>query len=89
LQSTLEIEEAQTTFISEHGGLLTGISAGKDAIATQDFDFAYALHADGVRVATFAEGRIGYREEALSNGRLSDIHIIDDRYDHYVDELLI
>ena len=88
MQSTLEIEEAQTTFIRERSDLLTGISAGKDAIATQDFDFAYALHADGVRVATFAEGRMGYREEALSNGRLGDIHSKDDRYDHDVDELM-
>ena len=41
-----------------------------------------------VRVATFAEGRKGYREWALSNGRLGDIHSIDDRYDHDVDELM-
>jgi hypothetical protein len=56
--------------------------------ATQDFDFAYALHADGVRVATFAEVRMGYREWARRNGRLADIHSIDDRYDHDVDELM-
>jgi hypothetical protein len=40
------------------------------------------------RVACFAEGRIGCRELARSNGRLGDIHCIDDRYDHDVDELM-
>jgi hypothetical protein len=41
-----------------------------------------------VRVATFAEGRKGYREWALSNGRLGNIHSLDDRYDYDVGELL-
>jgi hypothetical protein len=36
----------------------------------------------------FAEGRIGYREWARRNGRLEDIHSLDDRYDHDIDELL-
>ena len=44
--------------------------------------------ADGVRVASFAEGRIGYREWARRNGKLGEIHSIDDRYDHDVDELM-
>jgi hypothetical protein len=48
----------------------------------------YGLFADGVKVASFAEGRIGYREWACRNGRLGDIHSIDDRYDHDVDELM-
>jgi hypothetical protein len=39
-------------------------------------------------VAGFAEGRIGYREWARRNGRLGDIHSLDDRYDHDVDELM-
>jgi hypothetical protein len=40
------------------------------------------------RVARFAEGRIGYREWSRRSGRLSDIHSIDDRFDHDVDELM-
>jgi hypothetical protein len=36
----------------------------------------------------YPEGRIGYRERALRNYRLGDIHSIDDRYDHDVDELM-
>jgi hypothetical protein len=39
-------------------------------------------------VASFANERIGYREWARRNGRLADIHSLDDRYDHDVDELL-
>jgi hypothetical protein len=39
-------------------------------------------------VASFAEGRIGYRKWARRNGRLDDIHSLDDRLDHDVDELM-
>jgi hypothetical protein len=39
-------------------------------------------------VICFAEGRIGYREWARRNGRLYDIHGLDDRYDHDIDELM-
>jgi hypothetical protein len=37
-------------------------------------------------VASFAEGRIGYREWICRNGRLADIHSIDDRFDPDIDE---
>jgi len=36
--------------------------------------------------ASFAEGRIGHREWARRNGRLGEIHSLDDRLDHDVDE---
>jgi hypothetical protein len=39
-------------------------------------------------VASFAKGRIGYREWARRNGRLADIHSLDDRLDHDIDELM-
>ncbi len=42
--------------------------------------------ADAGRCA--AEGRIGYREWARRNGRLEEIHSLEDRYDHDVDELM-
>jgi hypothetical protein len=54
----------------------------------EDLDFSYGLYADGVKVASLAEGRIGYREWARRSGRLVDIHSIDDRYDHDIDELM-
>jgi hypothetical protein len=40
------------------------------------------------RVVGFVEGRIGYSEWARRNGRLDDIHSIDDRYDHDEDEFM-
>jgi hypothetical protein len=46
------------------------------------------MYSDSVNVASFAEGRIGYREWACRNGKLDDIHSLDDRYDHDVDELM-
>jgi hypothetical protein len=36
---------------------------------------------------THSEGRIGYRQWARRIGRLGDIHSIDDRLDHDIDEL--
>jgi hypothetical protein len=51
-------------------------------------DFGYGLYADGIRVASFANERIGYREWARRNGRLADIHSLDDRHDHDIDELM-
>jgi len=40
------------------------------------------------RIASFAEGGISYREWARRNGKLGDVHSLDDRYDHGVDELM-
>jgi hypothetical protein len=39
-------------------------------------------------VSSFAERRTGYWEWARRNGRLADIHSLDDRLDHDVDELM-
>jgi hypothetical protein len=48
----------------------------------------YGLQPICVGVASFAEGRIRYREWARRNGRLADIHSLDDRLDHDIDELM-
>ena len=61
------------------------MAAGKPRVEVEDFDFGYGLYADGLKVASFAEGRIGSREWARRNGILYDIHSLDDRYDHDVD----
>jgi len=37
---------------------------------------------------THPDGRKGYRESARRNGRLGDIHSLDDRFDHDIDELM-
>ena len=82
-------DDASTTLISEHDSIVEGIAAGKQMVEVEDFDYAYCLHSNGTRLATFAEGRIGYREWARHSGRLDYIHSLDDRYDHDVDELLV
>src|ERR671915_633512 len=84
-------DDSSLTPVSQHADFLTGIAAGGYAVEVEDLEFAYALY-DGdpsngsstTPVASFREGRIGYREWALRNGRLSDIHSIDDRLDHDV-----
>jgi hypothetical protein len=87
-------DDSSLTPVSRHGDILTGIAAGGHAVEVEDFDFAYALYAgdpsngSSTRVASFREGRIGYREWAIRSGRLEYIHSLDDRYDHDIDELM-
>ncbi len=81
-------DDASLTPVSEHEDICAGVSAGRHQVEAEDFDFSYGLYADGVKVASFAEGRIGYREWARRSGRLEYIHSQDDRYDHDVDELM-
>jgi hypothetical protein len=81
-------DDASTTYIDEYTSIVEGIAAGHHVVTAEDFDFSYALYADGVKVASFAEGRAGYREWARRSGRLEYIHSIDDRYDHDIDELM-
>ena len=83
-------DDASLTPISEHEDICAGVGAGKHMVEEEDLDFSYCLYtADMVaRVARFAYGRAGYREWARRSGRLEYIHIIDDRYDHDIDELM-
>jgi hypothetical protein len=82
-------DDSSLTPVSEYEDIVDGVAAGKHQVEIEDFDFSYALYAeDGVKVASFAEGRIGYREWALRSGHLEYIHSIDDRYDHDIDELM-
>src|SRR5919112_538344 len=63
-------DDASLTPISQHGDFLTAIAAGGYAVEVEDLEFAYALYAGHpsngysttTRVASFREGRIGYRE---------------------------
>jgi hypothetical protein len=87
------IEDSSLTPVSWHEDILTGIAAGGHAVEVEDFDFAYALYAGDpsngystTRVASFREGRIGYRLWATRSGRISPS--VEDRYDHDVDELM-
>jgi hypothetical protein len=81
-------DDASLPPVSEHEDICTGVAAGKHRVEVDDFDFSYGLYSDGVKVASFAEGRIGYREWARRSGRLECIHSVDDRYDHDIDELM-
>jgi hypothetical protein len=81
-------DDSSLTPVSEHENIVDGVAAGKHQVEVKDFDFSYGVYANGARVICFAEGRVGYREWARRNGRLGDIHSLEDRYDHDVDELM-
>ncbi len=81
-------DDGSRTEIAQYGDIVSGCAAGKHMVEVEDFEFPYALHIDGVKVATFAEGRIGYREWARRSGRLDYIHSVDDKYDHDIDQLM-
>ena len=63
-------DDATTTLVSEHANIVSGVAEGRRIVESEDFDYPYALHSNGTRLATFAEGRIGYREWATRCGRL-------------------
>jgi hypothetical protein len=85
-------DDSSLTPVSEHQDILTGIAAGGYAVELEDLDFAYALYAgdpsngSSTRVASFREGRIGYRLWATRSGRINPS--VEDRLDHDVDELM-
>jgi hypothetical protein len=84
-------DDSSLTPVSEHGDFLAGIAAAGHAVEVEDFDFAYALYAgdpsngSSMRVASFREGRIGYRLWDTRSGRINPS--VEDRYDHDIDEL--
>jgi hypothetical protein len=85
-------DDSSLTPVSRHGDFLTGIAAAGYAVEVEDSDFAYALYSgdpsngSSTRVASFREGRIGYRQWATRTGRISPS--VEDRYDHDVDEMM-
>jgi hypothetical protein len=85
-------DDSSLTPVSQHEDFLTAIAAGGYAVEVEDLEFAYALYAgdpsngSSTRVASFREGRIGYRLWATRRGRISSS--VEDRLDHDVDELM-
>jgi hypothetical protein len=85
-------DDSSLTPVSRHGDILSGIAAAGYAVEVEDTDFAYALYSgdpangSATRVASFREGRIGYRLWATKTGRIGPS--VEDRYDHDVDELM-
>jgi hypothetical protein len=85
-------DDSSLTPVSRHADILTGIAAAGYAVEVEDSDFAYALysgdpsHGSSTRVASFREGRIGYRLWAARTGRINPS--VEDRYDHDVDEMM-
>src|SRR5215218_6556550 len=81
-------DDSSLTPVSAHEDIVAAVAARLHQAEVEDFDFRYGVYADGAREICFAEGRIGYREWARRNGRLGEIHSIDDRYDHDIEELI-
>src|SRR5919112_828097 len=83
-------DDASLTPVSRHGDFLMGITAGGYAVEVEDFAFALysgdPSNGSSTRVASFREGRIGYRLWATRTGRISPS--VEDRYDYDLDELL-
>ena len=85
-------DDSSLSPISEHKDIVDAVAAGVHQVEVEDFDFAYALYSgdltngSATRVASFREGRIGYRRWAMKTGRISPS--VEDRYDHDVDELM-
>src|SRR5919112_3965354 len=85
-------DDSSLTPVSQHGDFLTAIAAGGYAVEVEDLDYAYALYAgnpsngSSTQVASFREGRIGYREWATRSGRINPS--VEDRLDHDVDEFM-
>ena len=80
-------DDSTTTEVGKYGDVVEGCAVGRHITEVQDWDYSYGLYVDGVRVAAFCEGRIGYREWARRTGRLQDEYIgsLDDKLDHDVD----
>jgi hypothetical protein len=85
-------DDSSLTPVSHHEDIITGIAAGGYAVEVEDLNFAYAIYAgdpsngSSIRVASFREGRIGYRLWAMRSGRITPS--LEDRLEHDVDELM-
>jgi len=80
------IEDETTTAVSTHPTMQDGVAAGVDMVENVDLDYAYALHTPNGRVASFRDGRTGYRLWAMRTGRISPS--LEDKWDRDEDEFI-
>jgi hypothetical protein len=67
-------DDNSISFVSEHDDIGSGIAEGRRIVEHDDYDYAYRLLTeDGCKVATFCEGRIGYREWAMRRGYIHSL----------------
>ncbi len=79
-------DDGSSSFVSEHDTVADGIAAAVHMVEVVDFDFAYRVYSDvGNLLASFREGRIGYRQWAHRRGYINSL---DDKYEHDVDVAL-
>lgn len=79
-------DDGTTTEVSQHGSIVEGTTAAGHIVEYVDLDYAYELHSSNGCVASFATGRIGYREWAMRTGRINPS--VEDKYDHDEDRLM-
>ncbi|MGH3146430.1 MAG: hypothetical protein ACRDTR_11585 [Rubrobacter sp.] len=79
-------DDGTTTEISTHGSIVEGTTAASHIVESVDHDYSYQLHTSNGCVASFADGRVGYREWMMRTGRISPS--LEDKYDHDEDEVM-
>ena len=79
-------DDETTTPVSQHASISEGVAAGVVMVENVDLDYAYALHTPHGRVASFRDGRTGYRMWAMRTGRISPS--LEDKWDRDEDEFL-
>jgi hypothetical protein len=80
-------DDETTTPVSTHPTIEAGVMAGVDMVENVDLDYAYALHTPHGRVASFRDGRTGYRMWATRTGRISPS--LEDKWDRDEDEFMV
>ncbi len=79
-------DDETTTEVRTHLTMQDGVAAGVEMVENVDLDYAYALHTPHGRVASFRDGRTGYRMWAMRTGRISPS--LEDKWDRDEDEFI-
>ncbi len=79
-------DDETITPVGSYPTIQDGVAAGVDMVENVDMDYAYALHTPNGRVASFRDGRTGYRMWAMRTGRISPS--LEDKWDRDEDEFI-